>query len=63
MKTTTLGQRRRMLKLIESEMGAGFMKWFLALHKLRSSGKQEEYEKAIFDKYEHILGLDKKKKK
>lgn len=54
----------RHIKLVylEEQMN-NFMDWFIGVYKLRSAGKHEEYEKAISDKYEEILSLDKKKGK
>jgi hypothetical protein len=42
------------LDFIHEQMGGGFHAWYDAVYKLRDEGKQEEYERVIFEKAEEL---------
>jgi len=44
--------REEALEEIKRRLGADFHGWFNEVYKLRSAGKQDEYEKVIFEKLE-----------
>ncbi len=42
--------RHTALEIIKDRMGAEFHDWYTTVYRLRSAGRQEEYEAAIFGK-------------
>jgi hypothetical protein len=55
MRERTLSEREIALEEIKVLMGADFHGWFNDVHRLRSAGKQAEYEDVIYKKLEELI--------